>query len=213
MNKFVEKPASKTSLLLRKPIYGVGINDSKYIVNHSVCGKMYRCEFYRAWVSMITRCYSEKYLKRMPAYIGCSVCREWHIFSNFKKWMKTQDWRGKALDKDLLIPGNKIYSPSTCLFVTQEINNLLNDRMARRGKWPQGVSYDKVNNKYVAQCSDNGTHKKLGRYKTPGEASLVYKKFKSNLVFNIALDQSEPLKSALISHSELILNVDEAGVY
>ena len=31
----------------------------------------------------------------------------------------------KCLDKDILVQGNKVYSPNTCIFVTNDINVLL----------------------------------------------------------------------------------------
>jgi len=39
--------------------------------------------------------------------------------------MERQDWEGKHLDKDILIPGNKIYSPDRCIFVSSLINLLI----------------------------------------------------------------------------------------
>ena len=47
--------------------------------------------------------------------------------------MVQQNSEGRYLDKDILVRGNKLYSPDTCLFVPQEINNLLTVQN-KRGK-------------------------------------------------------------------------------
>lgn len=117
-------------LAKRKPKFGVGINDADYKVQLLIRenGRLFclwKCPFYVVWSDMLMRCYSEKYQRKSPTYVGCTVCEEWLIFSNFKAWMEKQDWEGKVLDKDLLVEGNKIYSPSTCKFLPNEINQFL----------------------------------------------------------------------------------------
>jgi len=92
-------------------VFGVATSDSSYVTQKTIDGVMVVCPFYRKWISMLTRCYSKNYQLRHPTYKGCSVSDEWLLFSAFKSWMKKQDWDGKQLDKDLLISGNKIYSP------------------------------------------------------------------------------------------------------
>lgn len=62
---------------------------------------------------------------------------------------------GWALDKDILVKGNKIYSPETCCFVPQEINNLFTKRKSCRGTLPIGVKYIKENKKFSASFSRN----------------------------------------------------------
>ena len=151
---------------------------------------------------MITRCYCKKYLDKKPTYKGCTVCDEWLIFSNFKAWMEKQDWIGKELDKDLLVDGNKVYSPKTCLMVTREVNLLISDNLAVKGLYPTGVHLKKQNNKFQARCCVNGTRKSLGYYDTPEEAGIVYNKFKSKLIIEVALNNIEPLRSALIRISK-----------
>lgn len=106
----------------KKLIYGVGVNDSDYKVNPTVKGKRVKCPFYMKWRNMIARCYSSAYHKIKPSYKGCVVCSEWLSFSNFKSWMIKQDWKGKQLDKDIVKLGNKEYSPSTCVFVSNSVN-------------------------------------------------------------------------------------------
>ena len=124
MVEFIEMPASKKSLSFRKPVFGVGTNDADYIIDRRIDGKRVACPIYRAWKNMLKRCHSDKYQKDRPTYIGCSVCKEWLTFSNFRRWMLTQDWQGKQIDKDIKFKGNKIYSPETCMFVTNKENTI-----------------------------------------------------------------------------------------
>lgn len=194
---FKEIPTSKSN---RKLVFGVGTNDAWYKTEPRVKGEKVRCPFYVRWHCMLKRCYSIKFHEKQPTYIDCTVCTEWLIFSNFKQWMQKQDWQNKQLDKDLLIQGNKIYSPVFCIFVTRQINTLLNDRGARRGLYPQGVSFDNRDNRFVARLSINGKHKGLGRFTVEEQAHAVYLKAKYAHIKQIALQQSEPLRSALLNY-------------
>lgn len=186
MSDFIEIPATKRSVSRRRPLYGVGINDANYLVCPKINGKKLMCPIYCKWHDMIKRCYSEKALKRNPTYIGCVIYNEWLIFSVFKSWMEKQDWKGKSLDKDIKVIGNKIYSPDHCLFVTQEINKLLNDHRSARGKFPQGVHRGPRKNQYIAACNVNGESKYLGVFATPNAASQAYKEFKNKVIIETA---------------------------
>lgn len=201
---FIKKPASKMSLAKRKTVHGVGINDSWYMTHYKENDKLFICALYTKWVSMLNRCYSETYKKDKPSYKDCSVCVEWLTFSNFNAWMIKQDWQDKELDKDIIFTGNKVYSPETCLFVSHEVNNLLTNTKISKGELPTGVR--KISNKYKSQLSGNGKQEYLGLFKTPEEASEVYKKAKSKHVLEVANEQSEPLKGYLIRISNEILN-------
>ena len=196
MNKFIEIPATKRSLTQRAFVYGVGINDSEYMTSPVVDGKRIFCPFYVKWKSMIQRCYDPKELNRNPCYIDCYVCDEWLLFSNFKRWMKTQEWKGLSLDKDILKQGNKVYSPAFCIFVTQAINNLLCDSKARRGEFPLGVSLHKAVNKYMARVGDEV----VGYFTDVDSAFNAYKAAKYKKIREVAIIQSEPLRSALLNY-------------
>lgn len=205
MNDFPYIPTNKKSLLMRKSLCGVGINDAWYMVCPKIDGKKVMCPFYRTWSDMLRRCYDSNYHAKHPTYIGCTVCEEWLTFSNFKAWMKTQDWEGKALDKDIITPNNKHYSPDTCVFVSRKINNLLVDRGNDRGEYPIGV-YLK-SNKYYAQCSiGTGRQKHLGVHDNPEDASKAYKVQKEIEFHKHIAEQTDPrIINGLYLHLQIML--------
>lgn len=204
MTQFVEIPANNRSISKRKLVHGVGVNDADYIVAPKINGKQLHCKFYRTWKGMLARCYCDKTQNTHPTYKGCLVADEWLTFSNFKKWMEAKDWRGKHLDKDILVIGNKTYSPETCIFVSGKINNLLTNVAARRGEYPQGVCFHKEAGKYQADCSVNGVSKSLGRFDSISAARDAYNVFKSELVESIAGNQEPILRNALLMHANAI---------
>lgn len=106
-----------------KKIYGIGINDAPYVTAPKVGGKQVVCNYYATWKSMFVRSYSENYKAKQVTYEGCEVDQSWHLFSRFREWMERQEWQGMALDKDLLVAGNKTYGPDVCCFVPQFVNN------------------------------------------------------------------------------------------
>lgn len=119
-----------------KLVAGVGVNDADYPVvrfGKDANGKRNRewiCPFYNIWSNMLNRCYRKDEHNRYAAYEFTTVCEEWHTFSNFKAWMKTQDWEGKQLDKDLLTDENQ-YSPRTCMFIPSNINTYISGDKVR----------------------------------------------------------------------------------
>lgn len=170
---------------MKRLVCGVGINDADYLieVKETIGGKQKRiltCPFYRAWKDMIKRCYSEYCQARNPTYAGCSVTPEWLNFSAFRSWMIGKDWVGKELDKDILHPGNKVYGPDICVFVTHKLNSFTLSSDAKRGEWPLGVSFNKKQGKFESQCKNPFTGKReyLGSYKCPQEAHEAWRKRK-----------------------------------
>lgn len=169
-------------------VEGVGVNDADYpvvqreLVGYSPNGNpkqrvVWYCPFYRVWAHMLYRCYSKSHHKTYPSYQGCSVSEDWKYFSKFRTWMATQDWEGKHLDKDLLFPGNKVYSQATCVFVSARINTFILERKADRGDNLIGVCHDL--GKFKASISNgSGGRKHLGRFDTELEAHQAWLKEK-----------------------------------
>jgi hypothetical protein len=125
---------------------------------------------------MIERCYSESLHKKYQTYVDCRAADEWLTFSTFKAWMEVQDWREKHLDKDMLFPGNKTYSPETCVFIPSQLNRFLVDQLPSRGSWPLGVHLHQCG-KYRAMCSNpfTGAQDALGLFYGAAEAHEAWR--------------------------------------
>ena len=193
------------SLLLkrRKLICGVAINDADYstLLGYTEDGKQVRCPFYVKWKTMIARCYNEN-VYALPVnarYKDCFVADEWLKFMNFKRWMESQDWEGKQIDKDILYPGNKVYGPDTCLLVPQHINNLIIDQ--EDGKYGKGVKKNASGSySYVMRINRKRVFKKVA---SKQEALEGYRKSKYNeLVTEAKKLDDEKVKNALINYAK-----------
>lgn len=158
---------------------------------------------YTVWQHLIVRCYDEKELEKHPTYKDVLVCDEWKCFQNFAKWFYNNYIDGFQLDKDILIKGNKIYSPDTCCFVPHEINTLFVNQDRNRGDYPIGVTFSKNNKSFVYQL--NKFKKRQVKYfKTEEEAFQAYKIAKESYIKEIAEKYKDKIKpqvyNALINY-------------
>lgn len=169
-----------------KKIYGFGIND--------LPGFKTRCPIYQYWFQMIRRCYSPSYQVLKPTYIDCSVSIEWSYLSNFKSWMENQDWENKQLDKDLLFPGNKLYSPKTCVFINGLINGFISDCGGKKNNRVIGCYFHGRDKKIISSCRNPFTKKSdyLGYFLTPEEAHLAWKAKKHEHACKLADLETDP---------------------
>lgn len=107
--------------------YG-GVNDMPNGYTKTEHGK----RIYTLWFDMLRRCYGETQLarKRGRSYTNVVVCDRWLYLRNFVEDISKLEgydaWllgNSMALDKDISVQvATKIYSPSTCKFVTKEEN-------------------------------------------------------------------------------------------
>ena len=166
----------------RSSVYGVGINDANYLVEPIINGKKHVCPAYMTWKSMLCRCYSGKYQKGKPTYIGVSVCDEWLSFMNFRGWWLSNYVEGYHLDKDLLTDDRE-YGPESCIYVPSWINTFTLDCNSTRGDLPIGSYFNKQHGLFYAQCRNPKTGKResLGRYATAEQASDVWRSRKLSL--------------------------------
>lgn len=165
-------------------VYGVGyLGEGKYSkTNNEKC--------YNYWKHMLGRGYNEDIKDRCKSYEKCIVCDEWHNFQNFAQWYEENYYEVEGqrmeIDKDILCKGNKIYSPSTCIFVPQQINLLFIKQQSRRGSLPIGVIWHKRDRVFESSVCIYGKNIYLGRYNTLEQAFEVYKKAKEKHIKEVA---------------------------
>lgn len=191
--------------------YGIGyMGDGKY---KSKDENKKKTKAYNTWNHMLRRCYDPYYLNEHPTYIDCYVCEEWYNFQNFAKWFYENYYECNdeqmQLDKDILIKGNKIYSPNTCILVPKRINCLFTKSDALRGEYPIGVYYkfkkvEQYEYHYLeVSCSviENGKKKskvlKTLPLNKPFQAFSIYKQFKEKYIKQIADEYKELIPQKL----------------
>lgn len=156
-----------------KKVFSVGVNDIK-----NVCDENKKLKpSYRIWYNMLARCYGKS---KPNNYEKCYVCEEWLTFSYFQEWFLENYIEGWQLDKDILIKGNKVYSPQTCCFVPKEINMAFTKSDKTRGKNIIGVTYRK--GKFEANVSCEGKSQYIGFFDTEIEAFNAYKNAKEQYI-------------------------------
>ncbi len=168
---------------------GIGITGTKYLTK--INGKT--TKEYDTWRHMLKRCYNKEHKDKQPTYRDVICCKEWLYYPNFYEWMHCQEnfdkWYNEdrsAIDKDIIVKGNKIYSPDTCCLVPQNVNSLFTKRSHKRGELPIGVS--RHGKGYRVECKNPFTNKqeKLGTYLSPEQAFQAYKSYKENLIKQVA---------------------------
>ena len=140
---------------------------------------------------MLKRCYSSRYHKTRPSYIGCSVCPEWRYFSKFCLWMENQKWEGMELDKDLLVKGNQVYGPDTCCFLPGAINSLFSHGQKKKNNLHEGVT-----------LNSNGTYRVRVKIRPNKQYSKSLPSFKEACIH--ALEKKiEAVEYGIISYPEM----------
>ncbi len=185
-----------------KRVYGVGYTGEGEYKCSENCK---HTRVYDIWKNMLRRCYDSKYHERQPTYINCEVSDEFHNFQNFGDWDNDNYYTVKGqqmcLDKDILVKHNKIYSPNTCIYVPQTINNLFTKKDNDRGDSLIGIY--PFQGKYVAQChlinpkTGKSKQEYLGRYDTQEKGFEIYKYYKEKNIKEIADYYKEQIPNKL----------------
>lgn len=170
-------------------VYKVGMLGIKY--PSKINGK--NTKEYTAWKNMLKRCFDEITKIKYPTYKDVICCNEWLYFENFYEWLHSQpnfdkwlDGDKWAVDKDILIKGNKIYSPETCCLVPQNVNKLFLKKENARGDLPIGVARNR--NGFRAECKNplkNNVYIST-TYSTLENAFNTYKAYKEDIIKQVA---------------------------
>ena len=129
--------------------------------------------------NMKQRCNNKK------GYENCVIGKTWEKdHEKLYTWYRNNyytlpDGEPINIDKDILIPNNRIYSEDTCLLVPERINKFfINIHGTKKNGMPVGVTLDKKSQKYKASIYKNKKSIKLGTYGTPQEAHDAWRKAK-----------------------------------
>ena len=169
-----------------KSVYGIGYLGE----GEQVCQiRGVKTQSYKNWAGAMTRCYSEKTHNRSKSYIDCDVSEVWHCYQNFGDWYdketnKEDDWQ---LDKDLLVKGNKVYSPETCCFLPREINAIITKKTISKKVLPVGVVGGRKAGGFTSSLVLKGKRKSLGVFETSEGAYFAYKLAKESYIKSLAL--------------------------
>ena len=178
-----------------KDVFSPNIFNKGYLGCHdATVTRKNRPESYNVWWDMIRRCCCETYKRKKPRYMSSVVDTRFESYFNYRSWCEKQigfgckDEKGRpfALDKDILIKGNKVYSEDTCCFVPQEVNSLFVKSNARRGECLVGVTYRKDRKKYKAGMNNTEGSSFIGHFDTELEAFQAYKQAKESKVKEVA---------------------------
>jgi hypothetical protein len=175
-----------------------------------VCGKGYIGEgkfsyqenhvinkIYDVWKILLSRCYDELQRELNIAYKDCDVCEEWRNLQNFGRWYENNyydvgDGKRMHIDKDILVKGNKLYSPETCLIVPQRINMIFMSK-GRKDDLPTGVRQN-PSGTYASHY--NGI--RYGTYKTLEEAVAEHDKQKRIHIRQVVEEYGDKLPPKVI---------------
>lgn len=144
---------------------------------------------YSAWSNLIRRTSG---MVKTTAYVNATCSDDWKVFSSFLRDLKlmkgystflNNDW---ALDKDLIVFGNKHYSKDTCVLVPREINNLLVRKESSNIGCKVGVHWSSKKEMYVAQLSVKTRRLYIGAFRNEEEAFQAYKKAKETYIKEVA---------------------------
>ena len=169
-----------------KGFIGEGAYQSSTILGHP--------HAYKVWSDMIKRVYCDKYHIKKPTYKEISLCEEWHNYQNFAEWFDNNYVDGWKIDKDIICPECKVYSPETCAFVPDDINGMFISSKSYRGSLPIGVVKKKKHfeayfrGKFLAYSKDDIEYLfsvyKTTREKYTKEIAEKYKEVVDERIYN-----------------------------
>lgn len=185
--------------MIKRTVRGVGYNGEG---DHQRYVDKVAQPAYRVWAGMMDRCYNTQYRKSHLSYEGCTIAEEWHDFQVFAEWFYNHKYSNKGyhIDKDLLVKGNRVYSPETCCFAPKEINIALVEKVNVKDNHPRGVRVTKTDsgeNRFVVGLGFYGHQKHLGVFATADEAFEVYREAKERHVKNMALKWANKIELRL----------------
>lgn len=163
---------------------------------------------WQRWRGIQNRCNPGGNVQRKrPTYVGCA--NGFSDFQDFADWCQSEpghfdvDDSGRQfeLDKDLISPGNKIYSRETCCFVPGRVNRLIVFPSNRnRPDLPIGCSFHKHTKQYYSYINGpDGKSVHLGHYRNPLDAHRAWQFAKAAAIRAAVVNMPDHLSRAAIA--------------
>ena len=150
----------------------------------------------RKYNNLYNRCYNERVHELKPWYRDCTICDEWLSLpgrnedktgrQRFIDWVNDGNFyeiEGEPtveLDHNILVKGNTIYSPETCIYAPKSINSMFSGFHGRKNDLPVGV-LQLPNGLYKPQVQDF-----KWAFKTQEEAWQIYAEYQKGRVIEVA---------------------------
>lgn len=173
----------------QKLLCGIGVNDTTDpVFGVDGDGNRWWCPYYSCWYNMLRRVSGKYDTYRNESYKKVSATPDFLRFSQYKPWMKNQDWEGKTLDKDILGDGT-LYSFETCCFIPNDVNVFLTGLHTPTERL-YGVSYRPKTNSYIARIFYKGHNHTQGIFKNKYLARAAYVKGKLKFFEDVVKDHN-----------------------
>lgn len=101
-------------------------------------------------------------VRTLGEYKDCQIAPEWEDYQVFYSWVRANAVEGWVLDKDILIEGNRVYGPSTCVYVPEPLNLVF--------KRPRGLTQNLHPN--VTRTKHNAFYVRVGHRDSQFRASF-----------------------------------------
>lgn len=171
-------------------------NSSEFVRSFMQDGVRFFTRASLLWSDINKRC--NNYSGKNPRYTD--VNNQFLDFQDFAEWANSEfgyreeekSGRLWAIDKDIMLQGNKNYCAELCMFVPMQVNGLFVSNAKGRGNLPIGVSMDR--NSIKASCRDYIGGKSfsihLGMYKDFDSAHKAWQLKKVQVIRNTAKEFS-----------------------
>lgn len=141
---------------------------------------------YKKWQDMWARVGSDN--PDLSAYADCTISEEWQNFQTFADFYyacryNEDEWE---LDKDILVPHNRVYGVEFCVFVPKEINLFIQFNRTKSSALPTGVREAPQPNTWTTSIKVDGKSKHLGTFYSIESAYFAYKLAKEKEAVRIA---------------------------
>ncbi|MCK9530498.1 MAG: hypothetical protein M0R77_08055 [Gammaproteobacteria bacterium] len=195
--------------------------DRKWINSLIIDKVKYSTRAGKLWQSIVYRANPNgKFQEKHPSYIGTQNL--FACFQEFAEWCQQQkgymsvetNGRFWSLDKDIIFPSLKAYSPETCRFVPYDINCLFNTNGIQREDLPIGVSFHKASGKYASEISLGKKRQYLGLYETEIEAHQVWKESKISQINSVIAEyKNQVCQDIVIRLKEEVFKLQSTNLY